>query len=187
MAGVAGDVTRDEVVRAARRRFLRGERLDLLSLSAELGIARATIYRWHGGREQLLGEVLWSLSEQTLDRALAGDRPPGVRGLVEALIRLMGDVAGNPAMRRLLDSEPQLALAALTSREGVVQSRLVDRIGRLIADECPHAAAGGMEVDDLAYAITRIGEAFCYADVIAGREVDIERARPLMLRLLGER
>ncbi len=102
-------------------------------------------------------------------------------------MRLMVDVSSHPAMRRLLDTEPQTALAALTGRDGVVQAGLVARIAELIAAECPHAAAGELALEDLAYAITRIGEAFCYADVIAGREVDVERARPLILRLLGER
>jgi AcrR family transcriptional regulator len=57
--------------RGARRMFLRGERLDMQALAAELGISRATLYRWCGHREQLLADVLWSLSHQLFERAKA--------------------------------------------------------------------------------------------------------------------
>ena len=187
IAGVEGEVSRADVIRAARKRFLRGDGIDVVGLADDLGIARATVYRWYGGRQRILSEVLWSLSEATLDRALAAGRRSGPQAVADALVRLMSDVATNPAMRRLLDREPQLALTTLTSQDGVVQSRLVARIAQLVEDECPQAAGDGMALDDLAYAITRVGEAFCYADVIAGRDVEVERARPLILRLLGER
>src|SRR5262245_27507707 len=55
-----------DALRAARRRFLRGQRLDMNELARDLGIGRATLYRWVGGRDQLLGEALWSLAEQGL-------------------------------------------------------------------------------------------------------------------------
>ena len=58
MAGVDGEVGAADVVRAARRAFLAGERLDIRALANRLGIARATIYRWYGGRERILGRVL---------------------------------------------------------------------------------------------------------------------------------
>src|SRR5262245_25508423 len=52
----------EDVLHAARRRFLRGERVDMNDLAREVGIGRATLYRWVGSRDQLLGEVLWSLA-----------------------------------------------------------------------------------------------------------------------------
>src|ERR1700758_1065955 len=56
---------------AARRRFERCERLDMQALAAELAISRATLYRWTGDREQLLGDVIWSLSHELFERAKA--------------------------------------------------------------------------------------------------------------------
>src|SRR5258708_8477905 len=54
----------------ARRRFLRGERVDIGGLSTELGVNRVTLYRWLGTREQLLVEILSSLAERTLSDRL---------------------------------------------------------------------------------------------------------------------
>ena len=37
-------------------------------LASELGIAKATLYRWTGSREQLIGEVLSYLYENGFDQ-----------------------------------------------------------------------------------------------------------------------
>ena len=57
-----------EVLRLARRRLAAGERLEMSSLAAELGVNRVTLYRWVGSRERLLVEVLWSMAESALRR-----------------------------------------------------------------------------------------------------------------------
>lgn len=60
--------------RAARRTYLQCRRLDMQALAAELDVSRATLYRWTGSREQLLADVLWSLSDDIFERAKA-DHP----------------------------------------------------------------------------------------------------------------
>ena len=52
-----------DALREGRRRFLAGQRVDMSELATALGISRATLYRWVGDREQLLGEILWSFAE----------------------------------------------------------------------------------------------------------------------------
>ena len=42
---------------AALHRYLRGRRIDVQAIAVELGLGRATIYRWFGSREELIGEV----------------------------------------------------------------------------------------------------------------------------------
>src|SRR5215470_5042545 len=44
---------------AAVDTFLAGQRLDMRSLARRIGVARATLYRRVGNREQLLDQVLW--------------------------------------------------------------------------------------------------------------------------------
>ena len=44
---------------AAVDTFVAGQRLDMRSLARRLGVARATLYRRAGNREQLLDELLW--------------------------------------------------------------------------------------------------------------------------------
>jgi len=49
-------------------------------LADELGVSRATLFRRVGGREELLTEALWVLTERTLAAAAAqweAERPAG--------------------------------------------------------------------------------------------------------------
>src|SRR5205807_2768592 len=48
-----------DALRLARDAWLHSRRLDMGALAAELGTSRATLYRWVGTRERLLGEVAW--------------------------------------------------------------------------------------------------------------------------------
>jgi AcrR family transcriptional regulator len=180
-------VTRADVIREARRRFLRSERIDLVAIAEELGIARATLYRWLGDRDAVVGHVLLSLAEDTLDAAIARPRPSGTPGVVEAVVQMLCDISGHPAMRIYLESDPQRAMSVLTGRGSVVATGMAARLERLIVSECPDAVGTDLAVDDLAYSLLRLAEAYCYSDVIAGRDVDVERARPLFLRLLEAR
>src|SRR5256885_16915165 len=55
---------------AARRMFLKGRRVDMRALAAELGISRPTLYRWTGPRERQLSDVTWPLPEATFQTAM---------------------------------------------------------------------------------------------------------------------
>src|SRR5664279_5733095 len=56
-----------DAFRLARRKFLAAERVDMSALADELGVNRATLYRWVGTLDQLLVEIIWSLGERTLE------------------------------------------------------------------------------------------------------------------------
>lgn len=183
-AGPSGQVTRHDVIRAGRRRFLRLQRVDLVSLAQELGVARATLYRWMGDRNRLTGEVLWSLTSDTLDLELSRDRPPGASGLADAFVDMLRDVVTHPAFQHFLREEPR-ALAILTGRGAVPSERLRARTEQLVLERCPSAVGEDLGAEELAYAIVRLAESYCYSDAFAGREVDVDRARPLFLRLLS--
>src|SRR5919108_6342721 len=76
---------------AARRMFLKGQRVDMLALATELGVSRATVYRWTGHRERLLADVVWSLSDEVFEQAKA-DHPEhtGVERLLEIFRQHVG-------------------------------------------------------------------------------------------------
>lgn len=176
-----------EIFEAALVTFLDERRLDMRALAGELGISRATLYRRVGGRDHLLGEVMWYLTRIAMVRAL--DSAAGMKGrervlaVIDSLMRFMD---GRPALRRLLDAEPEAALRILTSKHGPIQAGISESLERLIREEM---AAGNLETTiepgTLAYVIVRVGESFLYADAIASGEPDMDQAAEVMSHLLG--
>src|ERR1700748_15117 len=69
----------DEIFAAAVDTFVAGQRLDRRSLARRLGVARATLYRRVGNREQLLDELLWWRARRLL--VDQGEDSAGVGGV----------------------------------------------------------------------------------------------------------
>jgi AcrR family transcriptional regulator len=172
--------------RAAQRRYLKGQRLDMQALATELGISRPTLYRWTGDREALLSDVLWSLSNDIFEQAKA-DHPEhtGAARLLAIFRQHVGALVRARPLQIFLMQETQVALRILTSREGGVQPRTVARLAALYREEQEH---GGWrpkaDVDSLAYAVVRVTEGFIYNDAIAAVEPNVERAASIVALLL---
>ena len=175
-----------DVLTAARRRFLRGERVDMQDLARELGIGRATLYRWVGGREQLLGEILWSLAQLGLEDARASSTGRGPERLVRLCERFLRLTAEHGPLRRFVEQEPEVAMRVLMSKHGVQQRRLIDA---LAADLAAAEAAGELRLRlpaaDLAYVIVRVGESFIWRELITGEEPDLSTATGVVRILLS--
>lgn len=158
----------------ARRRWLAGERLDIGALATQLGIARATAFRWVGSRDLLVGEILWSLCAPTLQRAAAASRARGARRVAAVTESTIRSVLSFAPLRRFVRQDPEYALRLLTSKHGPVQARAIAAVRDLLQAE---SNAGRLRlplaVDTLAYLIVRIGESFIYADVISDQSVDL--------------
>jgi AcrR family transcriptional regulator len=169
----------------ARRTFQHGQRVDMQALAVELGINRATLYRWVGSRERLLCEVIWSLTQRTIARSLA--QPPAGPGSRSAVVLtgFVRDVLAHPGMRRFLAEEGEFALRLLTMQSGGYQQRLIALVHDLIAED---TAAGRLHspvpMDDLAYTVVRIVESYVYLKVITGDEPDGDRAGRVLHALL---
>ncbi|WP_344620300.1 QsdR family transcriptional regulator [Dactylosporangium salmoneum] len=176
----------DEVFDAALRRFLAQQRVDMRSLAVELGIGRATLYRRAGGRDQVLGDVLWYLTDRNLDRAVSAAE--GLRGpqrIVAVIGHFLNAVWDQPSLRHFLATEPESALRILTSKRGVVQRRVVNHLEGLLTEEVRAGAfAPRLDVRTLAFVLVRIAESFLYADAIADGEPDVEQALEVIGRLL---
>jgi len=172
--------------RAARRMYLRGQRVDMQALAAELGVSRATLYRWTGPREQLLADVLWSLSDEIFEQAKA-DHPEhtGPERLLAIFRQHVGALVAARPLHVFLQQETHAALRILTSPEGGVQPRTVWTLAELYREE---QQAGGFEpkadIDTLAYAVVRVTEGFIYNDAIATVEPGLERAESVVALLL---
>jgi AcrR family transcriptional regulator len=79
--------TREQVLDAALYRYLRGRRVDIQAIAAELGLGRATVHRWFGTREALIGEVVVRASAPVLDEARAKAGGTGGPALLETFDR----------------------------------------------------------------------------------------------------
>jgi AcrR family transcriptional regulator len=178
--------TRDDVLRAAMRQYLRGERVDVQAVAARLGLGRTTVYRWFGSREQLIGEVLVRAALPQLEHARRGARGRGGRMLLDTFDRFNRALADAPALRRFMEQERETALRIITSGDGPVQPRIVAAIEELVDKE---ARAGSydppVEPSTLAYAIVRLAEAFLFNEVAAGICGDVDRLRDVEAALLG--
>jgi AcrR family transcriptional regulator len=157
-----------------------GRRLDMQGLADELGVSRATLFRRVGGREELLTEALWILTEQTLAAAAAqweAERPEGELHTPGTGRRINAAVSQLKSLRRLLDDEPALTLRVLTDPRGRVQTGIVTFIEALLRrDIAEFGLVSAVEPDALAYALVRLGESFLYADVLAARKPDVDTA-----------
>ncbi|TLH49962.1 QsdR family transcriptional regulator [Mycolicibacterium aubagnense] len=174
--------------RIARRWFLEGRRIEMQELATELGINRATLFRWVGSRDELIAEILWSLAEPTLKVSIGAAPGHGAEHIARAVGHYTTVIDESDFFQTFLRREPERALRILAGRAGTVQSRLVAAIEELLNTEI---AAGQLDPPlpprDLAFLIVRIVESFLYADIITGEPLAAAKAEQAIGALLGHR
>jgi AcrR family transcriptional regulator len=180
--------TPSDALETARVTFLSGKRLDMGRLAAELGISRATLYRWTGHREQLLGDVILSLAEDLFARGLEETRHlRGVERIMAHFHLNTGRIVRDPALRKFLKNETETALRILTSRGGVVQPGMTRLIAGLFEEEQERGTfEPRIEIPVLAYAIVRVTEGFIYNDAIADIQPEVETAARVVGLMLAQ-
>jgi AcrR family transcriptional regulator len=178
--------TREQVLEVARSEFVEGRRLDVRAIAAEVGVARATVYRWFGSRDGLLGEMIARDAEDYFRRVRARVGGHGGPALLETFDQINRGLAGSDALRRFLEQERESALRTLTSSGGIVEPRAVSVIADLIEAEVRSGAYDPpVEAPTLAYAIVGLANAFLYNDAVAGIRGDVDRLREVEAALLG--
>ncbi len=177
----------DEVLRAARRSFLATGTIEMRSLARELGIGRATLYRWRGGREALLSEVILSLGVANLRRADADTPgPPGAERLCSVHDLHLRRISDSQPMRTFIRNEPDVASRVLLDGAGPVHAGVTGALEDLIRrQEQESDWRPPLEPDLLAPAISRLSEAFLYSDLIAHDRPDVATADLVLRMMLG--
>ena len=161
-----------DLFKLARKRWLAGERIDVGALAGEIGIARATAFRWVGSRELLLGEILWALCAPLMADAPVS-RARGARRIAQTCAGAIGAILKFAPLRDFIAQDPEYALRLLTSKAGPIQARSVEQVRLLIEREVARGALKPpLPVDTLAYLIVRVAESFIYAEAISGQRVD---------------
>jgi AcrR family transcriptional regulator len=178
--------TREQVLDAALHRYLRGRRVDIQAIAGDLGLGRATVHRWFGTREILIGEVIVLAAQPVLEAARAEARGRGGAALLDTFDRFNRALAEAPALRQFVEAEREAALRIITSRGGVVQPRIVAMITGLIEDEVRAGRYDSpVEPSTLGYAIVRLAEAFLFNDAALGARGDLDRLREVESALLN--
>jgi AcrR family transcriptional regulator len=174
-----------ELFRLARRRFLHGERLDMQAMATELGVSRATVYRWAGNHDRLLGEVLVDLTRKTWALAECDLDERGAERVLTVYRRVLTMLVTSEPYRTALLRDPHQLLRVAT-RDGRVIRTVTDLCADLVRREVERGDLGlATDVRALASAMVRIGEATIYADLLAGVEPDVSRSVDIVALLLG--
>ena len=177
----------DEIFAAAVEVFVAGQRLDMRSLARRLGVARATLYRRVGNREQLLDEVLWWRARHLLvDQVRASAGLSGTGRLIAVIGGVLRAIARDRPLRAFLASDPETALRLLTGTRSTVHRGMASALEKLIdAERGRGCFDASLDTPTLAYAIVRISEGFLYTDPIADRAPDTDRAITVIEALLA--
>jgi AcrR family transcriptional regulator len=184
-SGATARTTPIDALHAARRMWLADQRIDMGALATELGISRATLYNWVGGRERLTAEVLWSIAETTIEQAREEAGGSGADHVSEVIERYMSALAGFEPLRRFVSRDPEHALRVLTGNRTPFQQRLIDAMTGLIEGQVEAGAyEPPLDPATLAYVLVRIGESFIFNDVITGAEPDLTKAAEASRALL---
>jgi AcrR family transcriptional regulator len=172
----------------ALRKWIDGERVEITRLANELGVGRATVYRWVGSREQLIGEVIWHLCAMLWEDVLKDARGEGADYIADVAYQMMDRILAAEPLRHFLNRDPEYALRILTSKTSAIQSRIVAEVAKALSSQKSRGYIDpSIDIDNLAYLIIRIMESFVYSDQITGRQPDIEIARKAVLILVDER
>lgn len=180
------DADRRRAIDAATRLYLDGEPLDMSSLAKELGVGRATLYRWVGNREALLATVLAEATERTYRHAIARATGTGAQFVLDFVERVMRSVDASPPLRTLTHREPLLfvRLALMPGSIETVSARITAEV--LEREEAAGNLTLALSPTVLGEAIVRICDVHLYAPLLGGDAAEIDTAVDLVALLLGE-
>src|ERR1700761_495984 len=175
----------DDVLALVTELYLEGQRVDITVVASRLGLGRATIYRWFGSRDALLGGGIARPLELLVARKRAQVRRRGAVGLLEVLDAVNQTLIRSRAVRRLLEQERHGAMRLLTTSAGVVEPRAVACVQALIEEEMASGYEPPADPATLAYALVHLRHAFLWNDATSGVRGDYERLRAVQAALLG--
>lgn len=180
-AGGAGPAA---ALAAASAHYLRGEPIDMSALAAELGVGRATLYRWVGSREQLLGAVLAEMTERTYRVSTRGVGGSGPERILMLLDRFMRAVVDAEPLKAFTEREPRLFIR-LATMPGTIEDRCTELLTKELQAEIDRGAMRApLPTRTLAQAIVRVADSFMYAHYLGGNRPEIDQALEVVELLL---
>jgi AcrR family transcriptional regulator len=175
--------TRADALELARRMFLAGERVDMQVIAGRLSVSRATMHRWLGTRERLLGEVLGAITTEVLDAIDATVDGSGVERFLNVSRPLMETYTNLEPVRIFVAREPELALRVILSERGAVHRSLAEGLRRITAAKRSQAKQQRLEA--VLETIIQTSTALVWATIAIGDEPQIDRAMEINRALLA--
>jgi hypothetical protein len=170
-------ITYDDVVTRGAARFDATSTIDLIELASDLAVSRATLYRVIEGRDRVIGDVLWHFASAHHRHAVAAASGVGVERVIGALRSFGEAILGQASFRGFITGEPDTATRVLFTHAGGVHERFVEANAALLGSEPEDAALSlPFDLDTTAYVLSRIYESMWYADLLSGREPDLDVA-----------
>ncbi len=157
------------------------------ALADDLGVSRQTLYRWTGPREELLGDILFALSDASFGQAIRETAAlAGPERLLAVFRHHVTAIVTSRPLQTFVRRETHAALRILTAREGSVNSRTIQRLAGLYrAEQAAGQFAPRADIDTLAFAVVCLAESFIYNDASAAVEPEVDRAAAVVALLLG--
>src|ERR1017187_8445949 len=178
--------SRQDVLEAARRKFLACERVDVQEIAGELGLARASEARWFGSRDGLLGEVLAADFLTNFRGARERVRSHGALAVLETFDLIAKLLARSEPLGAFLRKEEGRAVRLLTSCAGPVHPTVVTAAQELIEREARESGYyPPIRPPTLGYALIRLSEAFIYNDAVGSIRGEVDRLVEVQAALLG--
>jgi AcrR family transcriptional regulator len=180
-------LTPETVLRTAMRMFLVTGSLEMRALARDLGIGRATLYRWHRSRDELLSDVLLSLALANLRRVEREvETPPGPRRICHVHDQHIRRISGNRSLRKFIRAEPELASRLLLDINGRVHRGVTDALADFLRrQEAESEWQAPLGVDSLARVVSRMSETYIYADLLGLGEPEAETPDLILQLMLG--
>lgn len=177
-------VTPERALERATATHLAGERVDMGTLARELGIGRATLYRWFGSRERLLEEILLRRIATFMQLAREQAPPAGDERLIGLIRAMIESSAGARPVQRLIEREPTLALRILAGEHGRLHEYLVEEAMRDLAETRGEAELRALR--DRVDATIQLVTALLWVAIAIGDEPPLTRIEGLARELLAE-
>jgi AcrR family transcriptional regulator len=166
--------------------LLRGELPEMATVAARSGVGRTSLYRWFGGRDALIGEVLSRYLESTIEHGYRKARVRGGLRVARAIETLIRDSAAHEPLLGLLRSQPQVMLKIIMTPSGSVHARSIAAVQELIERE---RRAGRyrpiLDAGSLAFILVQTGQWFMWARAATGAPPDVEETVRVTNALLG--
>jgi AcrR family transcriptional regulator len=163
--------------------FMAGERVDMQVIAGRLSVSRATMHRWLGTRERLLGEVLGEITTEIFDAIDATATGVGVERFLNVSRPLMETYTSLEPVRTFVAREPELALRVILGEHGAVHKRLADGLRSITAAE--RSQAEQERLDEVLDMIIQVSTALIWATIAIGDEPQIDRAVAINSALLA--